>query len=171
MGGISSSTKILPTHQYLNMSKFCVCMKTLPPKPNQKRPKQKKTLRSACDKNLGILASSLAPLFPRNLQRTDPRSTEPEKTWVSHSSIATYLGIVIDGFLMACYKTDLIHKNPSSKWATTSNEQPIGGLHQRPYPRYIRGFNGPRFHWRMVFSIGNHKLQRLTTIIINFNEK
>ena len=29
-------------------------------------------------------------LDPRNLQRSDPRVTDPEKTWVSNSSIATY---------------------------------------------------------------------------------
>ena len=30
-------------------------------------------------------------MIPRNLQRSDRRSTDPEKTWVSNSSIATYL--------------------------------------------------------------------------------
>ena len=33
-------------------------------------------------------------IYQRNLQRTDPRVTDPEKTWESNSSIATSEGKV-----------------------------------------------------------------------------
>ena len=46
--------------------------------------------------------------FPRNLQRSDPRFTDPEKTWVSNSSsLATYfnLGVCWDSFPFNFWKT------------------------------------------------------------------
>ena len=71
---------------------------------------------------------------PRNLQRSDPRVTDPEKTWVSHSSIATYwtgsVGIrshsIFDGFKYDPYM-DPMGLWPKNDWnlATKMSETHI----------------------------------------------